>query len=174
MTEYLDGFKKFVEGVTGVVEANSFEMHCLHKEANEYGIEWKAENSGFILTIGYLEGRPICASFFKAKIRNVSYVLFYYPTSIVVDYDKVRAFLDKNMPQSAFKNGRLNHTDAQNAINVYPEVKANSPHPSHLLRSSWDASTYDFICEICGNHDMVPGGWGKLVDPCPRTEDSKV
>ncbi len=40
-------------------------------------------------------------------------------------------------------------------------------HPSHKTRFSWDASTFDEICELCGNTDMVPGGWGKLADPCP-------
>jgi hypothetical protein len=40
------------------------------------------------------------------------------------------------------------------------------PHPSHQTRFS-DASTFDEICEICGAHDEVPGGWGKLADPCP-------
>lgn len=40
------------------------------------------------------------------------------------------------------------------------------PHPSHKTRFSWDASTYDEICEICGATDEVPGGWGRLALPC--------
>lgn len=39
-------------------------------------------------------------------------------------------------------------------------------HSSHVLRSS-DASTFDVVCENCGRHDEVPGGWGRLVEPCP-------
>lgn len=42
----------------------------------------------------------------------------------------------------------------------------SGPHPSHNLRSS-DASTFDVICEDCGRTDQVPGGWGKLTEPCP-------
>lgn len=40
------------------------------------------------------------------------------------------------------------------------------PHPSHVLRFSMDASTYDEICVNCGATDEVPGGWGKLAEPC--------
>ena len=47
-------------------------------------------------------------------------------------------------------------------------------HPSHKTRFSFGASTFDEICELCGATDHVPGGWGKLAEPCPmapRTED---
>lgn len=44
------------------------------------------------------------------------------------------------------------------------------PHPSHKTRFSWDASTYDEICINCGAHDEVPGGWGRLAEPCPNPE----
>ncbi len=40
-------------------------------------------------------------------------------------------------------------------------------HPSHVTRFSFDASTYDEICVNCGETDQVPGGWGKLAEPCP-------
>lgn len=40
-------------------------------------------------------------------------------------------------------------------------------HPSHSTRSS-DASTHDEVCVNCGATDVVPGGWGKLTDPCPN------
>jgi hypothetical protein len=41
-------------------------------------------------------------------------------------------------------------------------------HPSHITRISMDASTYDEICINCNHTDLVPGGWGKLADPCPK------
>jgi hypothetical protein len=40
-------------------------------------------------------------------------------------------------------------------------------HPSHVTRGS-DASTFDEICVNCGSTDEVPGGWGKLANPCPK------
>lgn len=42
-------------------------------------------------------------------------------------------------------------------------------HPSHETRYS-DSSLYDEICENCGHTDLVPGGWGKLAEPCPNTK----
>lgn len=42
----------------------------------------------------------------------------------------------------------------------------DGPHPSHVVRFSWDASFYDEICVNCGATDRVPGGWGKLAEPC--------
>ena len=44
-------------------------------------------------------------------------------------------------------------------------------HPSHKTRFSWDASTYDEICELCGATDQVPGGWGDLAYPCPANKE---
>lgn len=52
---------------------------------------------------------------------------------------------------------------AQKAAAERPETC----HPSHETRSS-DASTYDVVCKNCGATDVVPGGWGKLAEPCPE------
>jgi hypothetical protein len=41
-------------------------------------------------------------------------------------------------------------------------------HPSHKTRFSFDASTYDEMCELCGATDIAGGGWGKLAEPCPN------
>lgn len=40
-------------------------------------------------------------------------------------------------------------------------------HWSHVTRFSFDASTFDEICIYCDATDQVPGGWGRLADPCP-------
>lgn len=45
--------------------------------------------------------------------------------------------------------------------------KQQKKHPSHVTRPS-DSSSYDEICVNCGAHDLVPGGWGKLANPCPN------
>ncbi len=44
----------------------------------------------------------------------------------------------------------------------------NGPHPSHVLRFSYYASTYDEICINCGHTDNAPGGWGRLIYQCPK------
>ena len=40
-------------------------------------------------------------------------------------------------------------------------------HPDHVTWMS-DASTFDEICVNCGATDEVPGGWGRLAEPCPK------
>jgi hypothetical protein len=49
----------------------------------------------------------------------------------------------------------------------------NTLHPSHRTRFSFDASTFDEICKLCGATDMVPGGWGNLAKPCPASEEER-
>ncbi len=41
-------------------------------------------------------------------------------------------------------------------------------NPSHVTRFSMGASSYDVVCINCGATDEVPGGWGRLVLPCPK------
>lgn len=43
-------------------------------------------------------------------------------------------------------------------------------HPSHKTRFS-DSSFYDEVCVNCGATDRVPGGWGDLAKPCPKTDN---
>ena len=43
-----------------------------------------------------------------------------------------------------------------------------SKHPSHKTRFSFDASSYDEICELCGATDQVLGGWAELALPCSK------
>ncbi len=43
-------------------------------------------------------------------------------------------------------------------------------HPSHKnVRFSFDASSFDEICDDCGATDEVPGGWGALAEPCDHS-----
>lgn len=51
---------------------------------------------------------------------------------------------------------------AENKVVTYPDQL----HPSHQVRVSMDASSYDHVCINCGETDQVPGGWGKLKEPC--------
>ncbi len=52
------------------------------------------------------------------------------------------------------------------------KTSTNKLHPSHVTRFS-DASSFDEICTLCGATDQVPGGWGKLAEPCPKSENKK-
>lgn len=111
-----------MEGVIGCVEANSFEKVCLW-EFNRISIskrEWKEENSGYLVTIGYIDGSPVAISLNTATIDRQK-ILFYYPTSVMVDYDMIREWLSVNLPDTAKGNypGGYNSTDAQNFHNVF-------------------------------------------------------
>lgn len=55
----------------------------------------------------------------------------------------------------------------QRLFDVYEDEHPDHLHASHKVRFSNGGSTYDYICERCGNTDLVPGGWGKLAAPCP-------
>ena len=45
-------------------------------------------------------------------------------------------------------------------------TKGRIKHSSHKTRFSFDASSYDEVCELCGATDIAGGGWGKLAEPC--------
>ena len=51
---------------------------------------------------------------------------------------------------------------------------ANGPDPSHRKRFAMDASSYDEICDLCGATDTLLGGWGKLAEPCPASDEKRV
>ncbi len=49
----------------------------------------------------------------------------------------------------------------------------SNPHPSHKIRGS-DASSFDYICELCGATDKVPGGWAGLMSPCSKAKSESL
>lgn len=66
--------------------------------------------------------------------------------------------------------------DGQEVIDMHGiavATRPNKPHPSHKTRISLDASSYDEICDVCGNTDLAGGGWGKLADPCPGAKNEQ-
>lgn len=112
--------EEYLEGITGVVEANSFENLCLW-EKHQDKKTWLSSGTGFGATVGHLDGRPVCVSFFKATI-NGHKILFIDPTSEVVDHKMIQEWLVKNLPRTAFRgeSDLINKTDAMNFHNVFP------------------------------------------------------
>lgn len=47
-------------------------------------------------------------------------------------------------------------------------------HPDHRTRFSFDASSYDEICVLCGARDGALGGPGALVLPCTGSEEARA
>lgn len=104
-----------------VVEATNTEQHLLwnkwfyRPDPSFPKIEWEEITIDTGATVGELDGRPICLSIRFARINGVL-VLFWHPTSQVVDYVQVDAWLKANVPAytATTKGGRHPRCDAAN------------------------------------------------------------
>lgn len=93
-----DEVKEFISGTVGVVEANSYETMTLwDKWTNVYGKSWVSHGMGYGVTIGTLDGRPVCISILHALVEGHK-ILFIDPTSVVVDHDMIKDWIDINLP----------------------------------------------------------------------------
>lgn len=113
--------REFLEGIVGAVEANRFEQMMLWSEnrRRETPKTWKEHLSGYGQTIGFVGDMPVFVSLLTAEIEGQK-VLFIHPTSQVVDHRMIEAWLNANLPKSAFWScGRLNYVDADNFHNVF-------------------------------------------------------
>lgn len=126
MSETLE---QFLAGVSGVVEANTFERHSLWLENDRLGAKgrkWEENLRGYIEYVRWVQGRPICVSMFKATIDGQS-ILFWDATSQLVDYAIIEDWLEKVIPKTARdERGRINKTDAMNFCNVLHRAKENA------------------------------------------------
>ncbi|MBW3243299.1 hypothetical protein KUV57_11385 [Epibacterium sp. DP7N7-1] len=108
---------KFLEGVTGVVEANSFETMCLWERHTMHGRAWEEVSTGYGATVAVLHDRPVALSLRIAIVEGQK-VLFIDATSELVDWKLIDAWLEKNLPASAYDGDRINRSDAMNFANV--------------------------------------------------------
>lgn len=118
--------KEFLEGVVGVVEANSFETLCLWQKHTDGGKRnsdtWVQHLSGPLVTVGHMDTSdkryPVCISLFINEV-NGRKILFLEATSIVVNWDMISTWLIENLPKTAFRdNGYINKTNAMNFFNL--------------------------------------------------------
>ena len=118
-----DQMTKFLEGVVGCVEADSFARFMLWKENEDRKPqdkrEWSSNNSGLSTRVGMIADHEIWLSLQTAVIGGHK-ILFYSADGRVVDHDKVRSWLECRLPYTAFEGTRLNNTDAMNFHNVFP------------------------------------------------------
>jgi hypothetical protein len=111
----------FLTGVIGAVEANNYEQLMLWSENKRRDPPrvWKEKNSGLLETIGHLDDMPVCISLWTAEIDGHK-ILFYEPTSQVVDYRMIDNWLETNLPKTAFrKDGYVNRSDSMNFHNLF-------------------------------------------------------
>lgn len=98
-----------------IVEATSFEQHCLWEfnsidspiDSYRRTLKWE-QLDGYIVTIGYVNNFPVCLSL-SWVLLNGKPVMFYDPTSLVVDYAMIESYFIKHFPDY-YKM----RTDAQN------------------------------------------------------------
>jgi hypothetical protein len=118
----------YLKDVIGVVEANSFERQCLWEHYHlDLGWTWESAGGGPLVTVGHLvtvypnRKHPICVELLWTKV-NGHKILFYADTSMTVDHEMVKGWLEKNLPRSAFKESSPypNCTDAMNFSNIFP------------------------------------------------------
>ena len=120
-----DEMIKFLDGVTGVVECDSYGHHMLWVENHYKAIEldhrkldWKGDQMGMMEKVGEIDGMPVCISLFKATIEGQS-ILFVDPCSMVVDHRLINAWYENTLPKTAFReNGYVNKTNAMNFHNT--------------------------------------------------------
>jgi hypothetical protein len=123
---------KFLEGVTGAVDADSYAQHSLWERYAEQAkkffdtkggrrFEWDSSRSGLLTCVGSYDGRECWISLSTVKIDGHK-ILFYYASGTFVDHDMVEEWLKANLPDTARRSdGYLNKTDATNFHIVWPK-----------------------------------------------------
>jgi len=111
----------FLKDAIGFVEATAYEQYALwfiNKEATEYPLEWSDNRSGIMVHIGDFNYEPIYLSLVSAIIKGQK-IIFWHPTSPIVNYNMIYAWIVKNAPNTARVDQVVNKTDAGNFQNIF-------------------------------------------------------
>lgn len=104
-----------------LVEATDFEqltLWCKWSAGNKAtNLIWEQDCRGRIETIGKLNKKPVAVCIFWYRIEGVA-VGFYEATSVVVDHDMVRNWLEKTYPKAQFTNASNFHHCAHDISNL--------------------------------------------------------
>lgn len=93
----MSGLENFLNSTKLIVEATTFERHCLwEKYCNE--LEWVQELSGYLPTVGHIDGLPVVISLSWASVGGL-WTLFWHPTSMVVDHRIIDMWFDSYLPE---------------------------------------------------------------------------
>jgi hypothetical protein len=122
---------EYLSNAIGIVDANSFEVHMLWKEATQYRNrrDWEQIGHGYSETVGHLNNMPVCVSVNSAIIDGHK-IIFIDAKSRIVDHRMIDTWLEKTFPKSAFKeDGRINRTNADGFHNIFPSVNSATKEP---------------------------------------------
>lgn len=118
---------KFLDGVIGTVEADSYAQHSLWQdyavEGEKFGAPGRiryswVQGTGCGRQCGIIDMSPVMVSL-NINIVDGNPILFYYGMSRVVDHEMIRKWLKANLPKTAFRaDGYINNTDATNFCNI--------------------------------------------------------
>lgn len=128
----MDEIDRYLEDVTVIIEATSFEKNELWKQnsasAAQSGwgkgqLAWRDNLSGYGPAIGEIGGKPIAISIFTATIDGEK-VCFMEPTSKAVDHDVIEAWLREKCPKARrYAEGYTHIRDAGEFRNALAEAK---------------------------------------------------
>lgn len=109
-----------------LVEASNYERHCLwrefaddptarlHDPYNRRRVKWEQLSPGSMTTVASVLRRPVTISCFWARLDG-HIVLFYSPTSELVDWKRINAWLAQEYAHvPKWDDSRTAHCDAQN------------------------------------------------------------
>lgn len=105
-----DDTETYFKDVVFLVEADSFAQHALwltRFHGGRLGREiesWEAEGSGYAITIGHIDRRPVVLSLFYAKIEGRR-VCFFAGESQVVDHRMIDEWLEKRTKHIRWDRG---------------------------------------------------------------------
>jgi len=122
----------FINLIPENVRSNVKRLNDKVKDLQHTRVEWKQIMSGFGLTIGHVDKRPVCVSFSFAVI-NGKKVCFYYCTSQVADHKMIENWLISHFQLTHDGYSRWNHTDSSNFHNCINSLDSLDVEPRDTI-----------------------------------------
>lgn len=108
-----DTVQRYLEGAVSVVDANSFETLALWQRWHkEMGKQWDETRSGYLVTVGMYNKRPVCICIDSAIVDGHK-IIFIDACSQLVDHKLVDKWVKLNLPN-------VTRTNAMNFHNAFP------------------------------------------------------
>ncbi len=121
MTHTEDSTESRLEKTCFVVQATSFEQHCLWSETSSASIytrhaterSWEQINPGWVVQVGEFNSHRVAVAMTWYKIDG-QLVMFWYPSSRIVDGNLIEEWIDQHFQGKWDGDTRPAKTDAMN------------------------------------------------------------